>query len=102
MESQIQQHLKNTGTVDEIGQDEQKWMHDEALNWGLYSIAQAFGPDKDAQWIREDRVGMGAPTMLDCFPWFESQEVSGLYDDRFPRIPMMNWSELLSMSGSIE
>ncbi len=64
VDSQIQHHLKNAGRADEFGQDNLKWMCDEALNRASYNIARAFDPDKDAQFIRENRVGMGAPTML--------------------------------------
>ncbi len=40
-------------------------MHNKARNRALYSIAWAFDPDKDAQWIHENRpAGMGAPMML--------------------------------------
>jgi hypothetical protein len=39
-------------------------MHDKALNRASYTIARAFGLDKDAQFICENRAGMGAPMTL--------------------------------------
>jgi hypothetical protein len=42
VDNQIQQRLKNVGMADEFGEDERKWMHDEALNQTSYTIAREF------------------------------------------------------------
>jgi hypothetical protein len=64
VDSQIQHRLEHAAMPDDFKQDELKWMRDEAIHRASYTIARAFDTDEDAQYIREKRAGISAPTTL--------------------------------------